>query len=363
MRQFAPEPTDYDPAYMNHCWHMDIDFTPFENCKKEWRMADDISIPVAKSMYNKAMTGSTNDGTQTLVCLPKYFVPGFPKCGSSQLFRLISSHPLACRPPTKEPHWWTRLHFQYQHRGDPFDKLSVLGYFALFKRCTKKNLQFPDSVTVDGSQSTLWEDSNYEICELPKLVRKVMPSSKFVIIMRQPSSRIYSEYWYFSRMQNKSEIGPGSFHHCIIQEIEVFQRCLSEHNSTLLCVQLHQQWHDKTESACNTRLHVSIYYAHILKWMLVFPKKQFLFLRLEDMSRDPESILRSVWEFLELPIIDIDDALKRVEIKDSSVALKQTYPPMLPQTKLILDKFLWKYTYSLYELIGDEKFLWNDYTV
>lgn len=371
IRQYVPEFTKYDSTYANHCWHMDVDFSPLESCKKGWRMDLDTSMSAAKSMYEAILTPHSKNKTKTLVCLPNFFIPGFPKCGSSQLFRFISSHPLAHNPPTKEPHWWTRLHKKYQYKGHPYDKLSILGYLALFKRGAQKSLKYPDSVTVDGSQSTLWEDRHFGTCELPKLIRKIMPKAKFVIIMRHPTSRIYSEYWYFSRLAKKPEnqIGPGLFHHCIMQEIEVFKTCLSKHNSTLLCVQLHQEWHDRTHSAladfnstCSTRLHISIYYAHLLKWMLIFPREQFLFIRLEDMSVDPGGIASAIWKFLELrvPESELANALGKIEDKDESVALKQSYPPMLPQTKLVVDNFLQKYTQTLYKLIGDEKFLWNE---
>ena len=44
----------------------------------------------------------------TIRCLPFYYLIGFPKCGSTDLYESISRHPTMVRAGKKEPHWWSR---------------------------------------------------------------------------------------------------------------------------------------------------------------------------------------------------------------------------------------------------------------
>jgi N-acetylgalactosamine 4-sulfate 6-O-sulfotransferase len=41
-------------------------------------------------------------------CLPAFFLGGFPKCGTTDLYRRLGSHPGIYASKVKEPHWWAR---------------------------------------------------------------------------------------------------------------------------------------------------------------------------------------------------------------------------------------------------------------
>lgn len=41
-----------------------------------------------------------------LRCLPYFFLAGQPKCGSTDLYQKLVSHPDIKTPPIKESHWW-----------------------------------------------------------------------------------------------------------------------------------------------------------------------------------------------------------------------------------------------------------------
>ena len=46
-----------------------------------------------------------------LYCLPYFFVAGFPKCGTTDLFAKLAWHPDISASYIKEIHWWTRTRF------------------------------------------------------------------------------------------------------------------------------------------------------------------------------------------------------------------------------------------------------------
>ena len=49
------------------------------------------------------------------------------------------------------------------------------------------------------------------------------------------------------------------------------------------------------------RLHVSVYIAHVVEWMRVFPKEQLLFLRTEDWHYHKQTdMLQNIFKFLDI---------------------------------------------------------------
>ena len=247
----------------------------------------------------------TGGNAASLVCLPRVFVPGFPKSGSTQLWRLITTHPLMVPGTTKEGQWWTRFPFG---PNKPFDKLSIYAYLKHFARGSNCSQAYSQCLTVDASQSLIWDSSrSNNVCYLPRILQVVVPGAKFVVIMREPLRRLYSEYWYFSEEPGGDRTGLSNqhFHTCVKMAIEKFQTCLQT-RSLSTCVQEHDL-SPSIEQPCgqHVRLAVGVYYVYIRRWMKFFPEDRFLFVRLEDLSRDPFQVLRHVWDFLGLPFITL----------------------------------------------------------
>lgn len=48
---------------------------------------------------------------ELLQCVPYFFVIGFPKCGTTDLFDRLSHHPEFLKPAFKEIHWISRYRF------------------------------------------------------------------------------------------------------------------------------------------------------------------------------------------------------------------------------------------------------------
>ena len=52
------------------------------------------------------------DGLFEIHCLPYFYLAGFPKCGTTDLFFEMKKHPNILMSMQKEPHWWTRNRFR-----------------------------------------------------------------------------------------------------------------------------------------------------------------------------------------------------------------------------------------------------------
>lgn len=361
IRTIIPNPVLFKKEYSNPCWTAPINISAMYSIKMLRRLhfAKQLPKSAASNMYNNVMMlGKRENTIHSLICLPRVFLPSFPKCGSTLLYRLVTFHPLIRKPRSKECHWWTRFPFSLEH---PYDKLSTLSYLTQFKRGTLCSSKFSQCLVVDGSQSLIWDTRrSNDMCMVPHLMRAVLPDSKFIVIMRNPVFRLYSEYWYFSHssVQSRSDHNqvaksPEHFHLCVLMLITNFQKCL-QMSSVQSCAHSFLITKNNFSHGCRVRLGVGIYYAHIARWLQFFPRDQFLFLRLEDLSFDLDSTMKKVWNFLNIP--HLDPHVERNLLMAASK--KSTYPSILLKSVRVLEQFYRPYNQKLAELINHSDFLW-----
>ncbi|XP_071478653.1 carbohydrate sulfotransferase 15-like [Diadema antillarum] len=277
------------------------------------------------------------DGTnpRSLRCLPYFYILGNPKCGTSDLWAKISHHPhVVSRRLNKEPHWWTRGRF---------------GFVRL--RC--------DTLR-DGSVSTLWENRQWralfgERYEGPphviaEVIRAVQPNARLLLILRDPVSRLYSEYLYFE----KKSTDPQAFHKIVLNQIQSFQTCTSN-MSVRACV------YDGVIGRVYVRLLLGIYVIFIRDWFRVFPRDQLMIVRLEDWHVNCTDALYSIYDFLRLDRLteqNMANICATPQTKENKEKLEAA-GHMLIETEEILTDFYLKWNRELSELLNDNQYLWT----
>ena len=337
LLKFIPRPSQLDKTRAASCWYSNIDLSPLMKYWKsrsltyrlsKWNFQFD-SDKYAESVYNQTLAGKQ----KKLFCIPNVYFGGPPKCGSTQLYNLLVTHPLLQGPLSKEPNWWARrVHYIVEKDVHPYKELSVLGYLAQFSTLTKCASKSPSCLGIDASTSLFSDDiSHYGICELPHLFREIIPNAKFIVILRNPTSRLYSEYWYTlpKQVKNTGLSGPKVFHELVEKQIQHFNQCMRKYDNGMVCIkqQVAFDWQNITIS--NHHIIYGLYYINIRKWLDVFPKENFIFVRSEDLHDNPRKVIGSIWKFLGLPVhfTNVFDAVSKKEAKH------QTYPPILPETK------------------------------
>ena len=313
-----------------------------------------------------------NSLPRRLFCMPHFFLAGFPKSATTTLSDVLFGHPRVSSAVVKESHWWTRA--PILSPSENLLRLNVLRYLMHFRAMAHFAGERPRLLSMDGSQSTLW-DSNFvfnghDFCSTPAAIAHVIPSAKFVILMREPSERLYSYYlWSCSyRYGNNTNDWPpsvrrdpaGNFHTEVSQFITEFNHCL-ESKSLYECANKYTfENATKATQFCGQigfRLVVSIYYIHIFKFLQFFPREQFLFLKMEDMVTKPVEFLRSVTDFLDIapyPVSNVRDILERKHNRQ-----KAGIGPMHENTKQLLHDLFAPYNRQLARLLDDEGFLWG----
>lgn len=319
---------------------------------------------------------------KSLMCLPYFYIAGFPKCATTSLHEALLHHPQIVAPDSKEPHWWTRVKdlSDYENAPQDFDTFYVWTYLLFFKdTCEKIERDRNDSIiTYDGSQSLLW-DSNFfqngqDYCAMPAVLSRIQPKAKFIVIMRNPTIRLYSHFiwsfkYHFGNLkkwpdkirQNASE----SFHSEVVSVTNEFKNCLKS-LSLFECASGSKSPMDrlkKSVSQIRHKFYIGLYYVHVKKWLQFYPREQFLFLRMEDMVTDFASTMTKIVEFLELsrPVAreEIDKWLTRVNTRSSKVTSDEKWL-MQSQTKALLNEVYGPYNQLLADLLDDERYMWSD---
>ena len=318
---------------------------------------------------------------RSLVCLPYFYVAGFPKSATTSLHEAFQRHPQITSPLDKEPHWWTRVNDLSNITSFPQDyaMFHVWTYLLFFKKASEKieeksRSSDVDIVTYDGSQSLLW-DSNFfrrgqDYCAMPAVLSRVQPKAKFVVVMRNPTTRLYSHFvWSFKYhlgdVGEKWPVGTGnrknvseSFHSEVVSVTSRFKDCLKI-SSLFECA---SGFKYLTKMASINRIahkfHIGLYYIHIRKWLQFFPREQFLFLRMEDMVADFTEAMDEIVDFLGLKQVARGEMEKWLTKANARSGVSQA--AMRNDTKNLLDEVYRPYNKLLAELLDDDRYQWLD---
>ncbi|XP_058477786.1 carbohydrate sulfotransferase 15 [Solea solea] len=305
-------------------------------------------------------------------CLPYFYIIGQPKCGTTDLYTRLSLHP-DIFTTVKEPHWWTRKRFGIALSNERFrDQYPVESYLDLFDKVADQiqgkpmanasgRPSHPNIITGEASASTMWDNRAGNHCydnttEPPFLIQDfihaLQPDARFIVMLRDPVERLYSDYLYFGNANKSAE----DFHVKVAESLQIFERCLTE-NTMHLCV-----YNYTVLNAMPVRLTIGLYIVYLMDWLTVFSKKQILVLRLEDHSSNMKYTMHKVFDFLNLGPVTKE---KESEITWSPASntrrqADKDLGPMLPITREILQDFHMPFNEKLAQVLQNDSFLWED---
>ena len=346
--------------------------------------SDKQAVWLTKNILN------TNSGNkENLYCLPSVYLAGFPKCATTTLYRIITAHPSLAQPLHKESHFWKT--FVQNWMKYPHKLVHTLWYLLQYSSASRYIEAHPDALTLDASASTLWtsvpspsivnttqmhsHDANW--CLISRMVSTVTPDAKFIVIMRDPVKRLFSDFWYFCANHNwknaKGELtvpqkykehAPEIFHNYTVQVIREYVTCVKSSTSEFECVGRATGGVGSEKACFPLQVGLGMYYFHIVQWLNVLPMKQFLFLRTEDLGEDLYHSAVMVWKFLGVRPLEktVLHHLWRRANEMSWIKTKEYRDKfqMLPETEELLRLFYRPYNERLARLLRDDRFLWAE---
>ena len=362
-------PAEAQTDTKNPCWNISLNLTDsmlntiMQNIGHRFNRMNESSVQaISKVLSRNPHTESTKN--QHLYCLPYFFLSGFPKCGTTTLASVLTKHPQIVGPDVREIQWWTRTPLPDDMDEDHV-KVSLIRYLMIFetevhKISTQHQL---DPITFDSSQS-LMVDSNFggtrsmDYCAQIAVVSRVIPNAKFIIVMRNPIRKIYSAFFDFhdefsSWPEEMKQNPPSFFHREVSGVIERFQGCTSMNKSAFEC-----RSDVDTCGQLNVKITEGTYHTEIFKWMLFYPRENFLFLKTEDLSKYPVDVINNITNFLGLDPVNSRESKNWFNTKSNVGSFINKYK-MLSETKQLLYEFFLPYNQLLAKFLGDSRFLWK----
>lgn len=210
---------------------------------------------------------------------PDLVIAGVQKGGTTPFFRFLSGHPQVMRGMVKEAHYFDR-HYQ---RGPVW-------YRALYplkatRRRQQQKLGLPVRI-MDATPDYVFDP------RAPARIARDLPDARFVVFLRDPVSRAYSNY----QMMVAREYETLSFEDAIEAEAErtagEWEKMLAEpdyisHPIRIFGYQMRSRYADQLE-----------------RWFEHVPRDRTLVVRSEDAREDPARAFRQLTDFFEIEPFD-----------------------------------------------------------
>ncbi|CAC5399095.1 CHST15 [Mytilus coruscus] len=202
------------------------------------------------------------DVNHTIKCLPYFMLIGMDKSGSSDLFDRLIKHP-EIKGNTgvqgKETMWWSWRRYglwltRKIKRQNLNDYTSYFDGSAAHISNTTIDQGYHNLITGDGTPMDMWDfrgwpqipqnlnKSEPEILT-PHLIRHLYPEMKFIIILRNPIDRLYSDY-FFLKLGIPTR---AAFDVAVNSSLQILNEC-NRINSLRKCLydaNLHYKWDNK----------------------------------------------------------------------------------------------------------------------
>ena len=399
LREIIPQ--EFSKHYSSPCWEADFKLSvKFGEGMNGQTLTDSDRISVKTELdYHQYITrldkpfpnpklprklqqilgGSTSS---SLVCLPKVFLAGFPKCGSTFLYCLMT-HMFGSSQVAKEPHWWITKKPAAVPRRPEANHVPI--YLFNFLNVSRKiasgrynNSEYRQPLTIDGTPNLMYRwpqwyknEPSVNYCLLPAVIPEILPDSKFVVVMRNPVEMMYSTFWYScSRLHinisRQTQLGgPRIFHERSATKIRNFNSCLSNH-SLHVCVTIENSYDlvsPEFPPCGNSNLAKGLYIAHVQRWLSVVPRDKFYFLTLEEIEKEREMgrIQRELRKFVGYPEVDYNvgsscrrKAQKKIDYHNDPLLR------MRDDTKEMLTEFFKPYNRMLADILHEKRFMWDN---
>lgn len=255
--------------------------------------------------------------TRAARVLPRFFVIGAPRCGTTTLFHTLMQHPSILPPARKELAFFNLLFRQglpwYRSRfPGAWERLKVRASTGAF-------------ATGDATPSYLFH---------PHAARRIcqtVPEAKLIVVLRDPVERAWSHYHW--ALEAGYELLP--FEEAVDREPERLDGELER--------MLADEDYLSFPRSYLSYLTMGIYVDQLLAWREVFPEQQMLVLSSAELKREPDEVLTRTLGFLDLPPLD------RLQPQERNAG---SHAPMHPETRARLKAFFRPHDERLRQLLG-----------
>ena len=378
-------PTRFTATHKNAlCWNAKFDASLSRSSEVEGHI-DRFSFKKPRnSLAHLVMSSHFRAGVSSSeICIPSLFVLGFPKCGSTYIYCLIREmykykEGKSLVPQIeKEPHMWVASG-PTEHVLRPLNHDDVGQYFLNF-------MPRPDQayLPIDASPNHIFQwphnsekETLENYCMLPAVLPTILPNNKYIVILRDPVTMLYSAYWFctssFCPYLNRAtlEKGPSDFHDKAVKKINIYKECILKKPIDAcmedLYVHVTGLVHYKVPRCGRVRFEVGFYYHYIRRWLAVIPREQFFFLTIEELHSNFNEVTQRLSDFLGFNMVINEQGFGEHRMNGRCKNTQSVYNyrtdsalRMREDTKELLYEFFDPFNQKLAELLQDSKYRWK----
>jgi hypothetical protein len=202
--------------------------------------------------------------------MPNFLIIGAMKAGTTALYTYLEQHPQVYMSPVKEPNFFAfegeRMNFLAPQDQEGINRTSVTdieAYRALFTGVT--------------NEKAIGEASHWYLYspKAPERIQHYIPGGKFIVVLRDPVERAYSQFLHFVR--------DGQ------EPLTDFAQALQEEET-----RIYNNW------AFGRYASRGFYHVQLKRYFDAFDRSQIKVYLYEDLSVDPVGVLRDIFRFLEI---------------------------------------------------------------
>ena len=273
-----------------------------------------------RSSYHRIIKRGIAGITASSRVLPDFIIIGTARSGTTSLFYNICEH--SCVIPAA-----------YDEIGffDSNYHLGINWYRSMFPtkkhmEKVKKNTEF--AITGEDTPFYIWSPT------VAKRILKIIPNVKLIVLFRNPVDRAYSNYHLGVRAGSENL----SFEDAIQSELDRLKNSEIESDDDV-----------KKYTIPRSYIAKGFYSDQLKIWLKLFKSEQLFITSTEDFESNTENILNKIYDFLEIPQINLKNLEKH------KVA---SYPPMKDETRKFLVDLYKIHNEELFRMISKE-FDWN----
>ena len=196
--------------------------------------------------------------------IPETFILGFQKCATTSLYAYLVTHPQVQKSFLKEPKYF-----------DLFNYKSKAWYSAHFE------VKRPHCISIDATPDYVL------FPEIISLIQAHCKSPKFILILRNPINRAYSQFEFSSRRGYETK----NFNKSIIAEHQ------NKYDTPSILDPFDQKMLHYRE---NNYIYRSLYGKQLMPWLNAFGQERFKLIHFESFVQSPQRDLKEICKFLGL---------------------------------------------------------------
>ena len=296
-------------------------------------------IPYTSASLDKLDAGSiiayprNNRGGQRYYAVPSFLIIGAAKCGTREMLIWLNQHPNLRAMPKEVNFFDEVLDIEKE-----WPRYVLNPHFLLSKdreHCLASNLH-------TFEKTPAYFNRNNQGGDVPELIKKMMPSGKFIVLLRNPVDRAYSAFQMGKRRQPVR--APR------IPEELTFDDYVK---------------HFTDASRSNSHVLTTGHYAkHFKRWFKYFARNQLFIIIMETFKKSPFTIMEQLQYFLEIPVFDYVTIAEKgprdfwVIKGEPSKAYQPLYPPMSSQARQLLNDYYAPHNQELKSMFPEIDFPW-----